>query len=208
MLYEWTAEQVQKFTRAARKVERAAGRKGGSPFDPLLFLGKMEEAFLSAIPAPGGGRIHVLPGILVREDEDWTQALESAVPDTPADYTIRKVGHLYPPTGKGEVRKDFVLLHRPGWSLDQFLACGLANRLLGTTAARDVFAVGREKHELNRELGMDPIWVHATDVQTFGGFRGVPFVWWGGAERKADHDWVEHVGSAHGWCLFSRESVY
>jgi len=204
MPYNWTAEQVKEFTRAARKVERAAGKKGGSPFDPLLLLGKMAEAFLSAIPAPDSGRIHVLPGILVREDEDWIKALEAAGPDTPASYYIRRVGHLYPPSGRGNVRKDFVIVNRPGWSLDQFLAWGTKNRLTGTTA-RDVFAVGIEKSDLNRELGMDPMWVHCTDEQSFEGCRGLPDVWWVGAERGADHDWVGDVGDADDWCLLSRE---
>ena len=95
-------------------------------------------------------------------------------------------------------------MNRPGWSLDQFLAWGTKNRLTGTTA-RDVFAVGIEKSDLNRELGMDPMWVHCTDEQSFEGCRGLPDVWWVGAERGADHDWVGDVGDAGGWCLLSRE---
>ncbi len=153
---------------------------------------------------PDGGRIHLLSGILVRGDEDWKEALEAAGPQTPENYIIRQVGHLYPPSGKGDVRKNFVLLNRPGWSLDQFLVWGKANQLKGTTA-RDVFAVGREKPGLNAELRMDPMWVHATDAKPFGGSRCVPGVWWGGAGRGAGRSLVEGVGDALGWCLLSRE---
>lgn len=154
---------------------------------------------------PDGGRIHPLPGILVREDEDWKEALEAAGPDTPENYIVRQVGHLYPPKARGDVRKDFVLVYRPGWNLDTFLAWGRQNGFSGGTSARDVFAVGREKPGLNAELQMDPMWVHCTDVQAFGGSRGLPGVWWGGAGREAFRGWVEHVGRALGWCLLSRE---
>lgn len=39
---------------------------------------------------------------------------------------------------------------------------------------------------------------------TFEGNRNVPNVWWNGAKRKANHNWVENVGNANDWCLLSR----
>ncbi len=176
--------------------------------DGGVFAAALDEAKTryanGGLLVPDGGRIHLLSGILVREDEDWKEALTAAGPETPENYVIRRVGHLYPTSGRGDIRKDFVLLNRPGWSLDQFLVWGKANQLKGTSA-RDVFAVGREKPGLNAELRMDPMWVHATDAKSFEGSRGVPNVWWFGAERKASLSLVGCVGDAFGWCLLSRE---
>jgi len=39
---------------------------------------------------------------------------------------------------------------------------------------------------------------------TFEGCRDLPNVWWNGAKRKANHNWMENVGNANDWCLLSR----
>ncbi len=162
---------------------------------------------------PPGGRIHILPSILVHEDEDWIKALEAAGPNTPAEHYIRKIGRFYPTTGKGEVRKDFILLNRPGWSMNQFLAWGKAKGLCGTTA-RDVFAIGRDRPDLNRELNIDPLWVHDTDDRLILGgdvdTTGVLAVLWRGAERMVGYCWTKYLyiktdNDTGYWCLFVRE---
>src|SRR3989344_1790700 len=198
MSYKWTAEELRVFTRMARKVERSAGGRRGSQFDPGILLRKLREGFLESIPPPDGGRIHILPSILVREDEDWQDALVAAGPQTPDNYGIRQIGHLYQASGRGDVRKDFVLVRRPGWTLHQFLAWGKIYCLRGTTA-RDVFAVGREKPTLNQVLQTDPLWVHCSDVNIFS--LDLPGMLWAGARRKAECGLALDVGCANGWCL-------
>ncbi|MFH0890730.1 MAG: hypothetical protein V1856_01720 [Candidatus Liptonbacteria bacterium] len=209
MSYHWTVEQVERFTRLARKVERAARKKDGSRFNPVLFLRKMEEAFLHTIPEPAGGRICVLSNVLVHEDEDWTQALEAAGPQTPLHDRIRRGSSLYPPSGRGDVYKDFLLLNWPGRPLSKFLDWGKANGLAGTIA-RDVFAVGREEPHLNRDIVMDPMWVYATELRTLTGFVDpcMVLVQWNKEERETNYRGAESFGFARDWCLFSRETNY
>lgn len=214
MLYHWTAAQLGAFTRAARKVERSAKKVGGSPFDPILFLGKMAEAFLLAISAPEGGRIHFLLDIPVDEDEDWVKAWRKAGPSNPtgwADY-MDGLGHLYPPSGMGTVRKDFVLVHHPDWLLKQYLSWAAENHL-GITAGQDAFAVARKKANLNREVGTNPLYLCATSAKYFEDIGYLLSVEWkddkGGAYLTAGSCWVEDLDEAPPrWCLFSRERAF
>ena len=134
--------------------------------------------------APEGGRIHTLE-LLVDEGREWNEAINAAGPNTPENYNARKVGDLYLPTSTGIKKKDFVLLNfgPKGGSWERALAWGCQYPQLKRSVPRDVFAVGKAKPELHRELGMDPMYLVATTECAFDGGQRACGVWWGGAVR-------------------------
>ena len=147
MLYQATAEQVERFTRKARKVERMLKRKNGSPVDPAIALAKVDEIIDSATVAevvpPEGGRIHVIR-VPVRLNREWQEAINAAGPNTPDNYNVRNVGDQYPSQGDGTVREAEVILINfgpNGGSWDKAIAWANQYRLKRTNP-RHVFAIG------------------------------------------------------------------
>ena len=209
MLYQPTAEQVKEFTRKARKVERMLQNKGGSLVDPTLAITKVDDIIGSATAAefvpPPGGRVHIVR-VPVRLDREWQEAVNVAGPDTPGNYNIHKVGDQYPPAGNETVEAEVILMNfgPNGGTWDKAIAWAEQYRLKRTNP-RHAFAVGEHKPQLHRELGMDPMYVVATEECAFGGDRSACDVWWDGSGRKAYLYWVGDYGRSRGWFAFLRE---
>ena len=73
-----------------------------------LFLHALRHGFKMDLvfEPPVGGRIHIVRGVPATLDLDFNEAINSGAPQTPSDFVVRKVGHLYLPTGKGIVERD------------------------------------------------------------------------------------------------------
>lgn len=168
-------------------------------------LGK-RITFAPEFGPPPGGRIHVLPRVPVVLDRDWQEAVNAAGPQTPDNYNVRKVGDLYLPTGTGVVEKEIILLNFGPQGGDWDRAIAWAKQFgLKRTAPRLVFAIGKHKPELHRELEMNPMYVVATHECTFEGYQQACDVWWGGHGPRACLSWVGYCGASDGWFAFSRE---
>lgn len=172
-----------------------------SGFFDSVFSELKEKFVIGGLLPPKDGRIYFLSDILVREDEKWTKAISEGGPDTPKRDPIWQIGHLYPPSGSGDVKKDFIFVCHSRWHLENFLAWGEKNKLRRTTA-RDVFAIGRERPHLNRELQMNPMRIYATDPQNFKDSSILPLISWQGTLLKAGYVCSRCIG-ARGWFLFS-----
>lgn len=155
-------------------------------------------------PPSWGGRVYEVkvPVIL---GQPWQEAVNEAGPDTPYGYNVWKVGKLYPPTGTGIKEADVVLVSLTGGG-DFAKAVAWAEQYdLKRTPPRHVFAIGRHKPNLHRELRMNPMYVVATQECSFEGYQRVCDVWFDGAEREADLRWVDDVSGFLVWVAFSRE---
>ncbi len=152
--------------------------------------------------APEGARIFTIEAT-VDLGEDWDVAVKNGGPNTPADYNIWKVGHLYPVSGAGAVKRRYHLLSWPngGGSLDKALAWGKKYNLL-TTEPREVFGIGKSNPKFNYEVGPNPCYVVATEECAFEGDQQACNVWWFGSKRRADLDWVSDDGNADDWFAF------
>jgi hypothetical protein len=156
--------------------------------------------------APEGGRIHIVT-VPVSSGRPWDEAVKSAGPNTPSDYNVWKVADQYPPTAGEVVNEENILVNfgPSGGSWNRAIAWAQTFGLKQTNPRR-VFAIGEHKPNLHRELGMDPMYVVATQDCSFVGFRLACGVWWDGAERKADLNWVKDFDNANDWFAFRRES--
>ena len=153
-------------------------------------------------PDGWGGRTHFVE-VEVDENQPWSDAVNAAGPNTPDNYDIHKVGDLYLSTDKGRRRKVKMVLVNLANGGDFVKAVAWANQFdLKRTSPRQVFAIGKKFPELHQELGMDPMYVVASEECTFGGYRRVCSVWWGGSDREADLDWVGGVRYSDGWVAF------
>jgi hypothetical protein len=145
---------------------------------------------------PIGGRIHRLR-VQTCLDGDWEQAVNEGGPQTPENYSIRKVGGLYPPTSSGVIDEELILLNYlkgdGGW--DKALAWG-KQFCLRKTDPRWVFAVGKGYPNFNHKVGLNPTCIVATEDCSFYGIRQSCYIWWEG--------WWE---SLQRWA-FMRESKY
>jgi hypothetical protein len=129
-------------------------------------FGRYLDSLVGEITAPPGARICIIPNVEVTLNQEWQEMVDTVYDDTLEEdhnnsYNIRRVGHLYLPTGKGKVMCDYVALRfvgeealhddpgdadfRPGphdhfekalaWAKKQ----GLEN-----TVPREVFAISRD----------------------------------------------------------------
>lgn len=154
---------------------------------------------------PKGGRVHIVH-IPVLLGCDWQEAINAAGPNTPSGYNVWKVGDLYPP--KSGMLKDveIVLMNFGPNGGDWDRAIAWANEYkLKRTDPRHVFAIGERNPCLHKELGLDYMYVVATEECTFGGKQNVCDVWWYGSERECNLDWVEDYGRSSDWFAFLRE---
>lgn len=212
-----TAKSADVTTAQALEVRRMANSKSIGREQFQAGLGTVIPRALDAIRS--GGRIKVLPAIQhpswgkavfvddvpVSLDRDWQMAVNEAGPDTPADYTVRQVGHLYLPTGTGIVRANFALVPLAGGSYRQALAWA-QEQALPHASPRHMFGLAMYKPNLHREvLKMDPAYVVSPVEQTFLGEALVCSVWLNGSVRRASADWAQFVGDADGWVAFLRE---
>jgi hypothetical protein len=159
------------------------------------------------ITIPPGARIHLLTGVTVTLDQDWQEAVNTAGPNTPADYNVRKVGDLYKPTGKGKVVCDYVALNftrGDGW---QAALAWAKEQKLESTTPREAFVVAEHNPTLHKVLGQNPMRLAATTECTFGGFRRAGGVWWRDAKSGANLHWVSYFGLGYDWFLFRKPSV-
>lgn len=153
---------------------------------------------------PDGARLHTVR-VKVKLDCPWQEAIDIAGPNTPADYNVRKVADLYPPTGTEEVEEDIILLNFPqgdgNW--DKALAwargAGLKN-----TVPREVFPIGKQHPKLRTTLGVNPMYVVATTACIFGGNRYACYVWLGGSEREARLHWLSFFDDSGVWFAFRK----
>ena len=163
-----------------------------------MFLDSLKEP----VP-PLGARMYLLRA-KVMLDRPWDEAVNAAGPNTPSNYDVREVAHLYLPTGTGEEERDYVLLNFPsgdGWKA----ALAWASREeLKQTVPREAFAIGEHHSALHATLGMNPMYVVATTECTFDGNQRACYVWWYGAERETDLLWVGCFDSAYDWFLFRK----
>lgn len=160
---------------------------------------------LSTLVPPPGARTHVFRGVRVKLDREWQEAVNAAGPNTPDNYNVRKVGDLYLPSGKGEIVEDLIGLNYPDGSgnWDKALAWAKEQQLQ-KTVPREAFAVSEQYPKLHVQLGMDPMYVVATEECTFDGFQLACSVWWGGSGREADLFWISHFSERHGWFVFRK----
>ncbi|MEK7194727.1 MAG: hypothetical protein AAB667_00510 [Patescibacteria group bacterium] len=154
------------------------------------------------ITAPVGGRIHILDGIPVVQDGDWDLAINNAGPNTGKDWDVRKVEHLYLPTGTGLQSCRLLLLNNNGAGWQAALTWAKQYPQLKPTAPRHVFAIGETQPNLHKKLGMNPMYVVATTECSFEGNQRACGVWWDGAEREASLFWVSRFASSDDWFVF------
>jgi len=141
----------------------------------------------------------------VRQDRRYIEALEAAAPDTPSNFSVRRVGDLYPPVSAEVEDVDFVLLNFPkgGGSWEQALAWAKSNGYENTNP-REVLAVV-EQHDLRAPLSRN--WLHliATTECCSEGSRRAVCVSVGGLERFAGLSRLEIFGSDSDWFLFRKK---
>lgn len=152
---------------------------------------------------PPGGRIHILRAS-VQLDCEWQEAINSFAPKTPTSYNVRKVAHLFPPTGIGQVSREYVLLNNAGAGFDAAIVWGEKYRL-NKTMPREVFAISKHNSDLNHQLGFNYMWLAATFECEYDGRRQACYAWWDGTERGASLDWVGDFGYSSDWFAFSRD---
>jgi hypothetical protein len=139
----------------------------------------------------------------VRQDRPYIEALEAGGPDTPSGYNSRKVGDLYPPVSDQEEEVEFVLRNFPNnGSWDKALAWAKSNGYK-ITNPREAFAVA-EQHDLRKLLDRSYLYLVATTVCSFGGFRQAVYVYVGGSSRSAHLSRLERFGDYNVWFLFRK----
>ena len=151
---------------------------------------------------PSGGCLHIVrvPVIL---DRPWQKAINAAGPQHPEIYNVRKVGKQYPPTGKGTVETEMILMNfgPNSGSWDKAIAWANQNRLKRTNP-RQVFAVSEHKPQLHQEFGFDYMYVLATEECVFENDRDACGIWWSRFGREADLYWVDDCGCSNDWLAF------
>lgn len=152
--------------------------------------------------APAGGCIHILDNIPVVLDQDWQEAINAAGSNTPADHNVRKVGHLYLPTGTSTKNCRLLLLNNAGAGWDKALTWAQQYPQLKPTAPRHVFDIGKHCPQLHYELKCNPMYVVATTECTFRDDQQACYVWWDGSKREACLRWVSVFGHSRGWFAF------
>lgn len=158
------------------------------------------------ITAPEGGRIHILDNVPVVLDGDWELAINNAGPDTPADSDVRKVGHLFLPTGTGTRNCRLLLVNNAGASLDKAWAWAILYPQLGPTTPRHVFGIGKHKPHLHKEFGLNSMRIISTTSCSLSSDRQQACdVWWHDARREAGLYWVIGFGSSSDWYMFLYE---
>jgi hypothetical protein len=200
-------QAVAVFRAAYNKVgldpERAQFLNGNGAF--ATALRKVIEEHSMPVAAPKSGRIHVVR-VPVDPAREWQAAINAAGPNTPANYDVRKVGHLYPQQTGAVVEREIILVNfgktipNGQYALDWAKPFGLRPE-----NPRGVFAIGEHRPQLNTELGMSYMAVVSLEACSFGGGRRVPFAGWDDSEREAclywfDGDWVGRC-----WFAFVRE---
>ncbi len=157
---------------------------------------------------PPGARFHILPNTEVILDEPWGNAVESAGPNTPANFDVHKVSYLYPPTGKGEMMGHYIALNFPDADGSWQLALDWAkSQRLENTAPREVFAVAKKHSNLYQIVGQDQMYLVATDECTFERQQQACSVCWYGRVREASMDRLKCFVSGNDWFLFRKSSV-
>lgn len=157
------------------------------------------------IEPPAGGQICTLR-IPVVIDRRWQEAVNAAGPHAPDNYNVRKVGDFYLPTGLGLVVSEIILMNFGPAGGNWKRAINWAEQyLLKRTDPRRVFAIGEHKPNLHRELGIDPMYVVATEECSFQGDEQACFVCWYGDARGAGLGGVWEVGGPRGWFAFDSE---
>ena len=167
---------------------------------------KQEGSRLKILPAIAepdwGGRIHYIT-VTVHQDQLWPDAVMQVVgPDTSNVSDVCKVGHLYLPTGVGKKMAKMVLVSLAGGG-DFAKAVAWAEKFdLKRTNPRQVFAIGEKMPELHKEIGMDPMYVIASEECFFEGCQQICDVWWYGSKRRASLDWVSLARGSRDWVAF------
>lgn len=161
---------------------------------------------IGAIQPPKGGRLHVV-NMPVHHDRPWTEALEAAGPQTPDNYVVRQVGDQYQPTRTGTTEEELLLVQGYG-SFDDGIAWAEKQTVveLERSKPRRVFAAAEHNPKLHRVLGMNPMYIVATQECTFKGGRYVCRVWFDDGGRRSGLGCVGSVGGGYGWLGFVRKS--
>ena len=130
------------------------------------FLNVVKEGRLAdfhyLLTPPPGGRIHVVR-VPVDPSLRWKEAVEAAGPDTSDDHHVKKIGRLYTAIG-GVIRDETIILVNigpEGGSWGEIMGWARVNNLK-LTHPRQVFAIGKYKPSLHKELGMKQILVMET----------------------------------------------
>jgi hypothetical protein len=201
-----TNQQAQDLRQVAidKGVTRILWQKGAGTLALALDAIKLGRpiAIRPEFVVPEGWRTHVLDNVLVAQDEDWGLAINNAGPNTPADCNVRKVGHLYLPTGTGTKNCRLLLVHNncAGWN--SALAWAKQYPQLKPTAPRHVFAVGEHHPKLNKKLKCDPMHAIATTECSFAGVRLTCRVWWVVTNRGARLHPVSDLAFGGVWFVF------
>ena len=162
----------------------------------------------SLIVPPPSARLHLLSKIRVVLDQDWHKAVGDAASVTIEDFClIYKAEALYPPTGKGELVRDYIALNfnwLAGWqvALDWAKQQGLEN-----TAPREAFAVGNQCPNLNHILGKHQTYLVATTCCTFVGKQQACCVYWTGTMHEPILRPTDSFKFCGSWFLFRKPSV-
>ncbi len=174
-------------------------------FARLLDSLKGKTGKIIAITPPPGARIRTVH-VCVRQGRPWQDAVDAASSNTPSDYSVRKIGDLYPPTETGEVKEDIILLNYPKGDGDWNEALVWAKiQGLETTVPREVFAIGEQHPLLHKRLGLNPMCVVATAECSFGGNRQTCYFWWNGSDRKVSLRWIDNFGNSNDWFAFRKQ---
>lgn len=190
----------------AKGVNRQKIQAGGEQI--AIFLDALKNGdrikLIPPIKPPYWGCIHFVDNVPVQLDQEWQTTINETGPDTPSDYIVRQIGHLYQPTGTGIVKANFVLVNLNG---DHYSgALGWAKKYeLPPASPRHVFSLAKAHSNLNDELEMDSCYIVAPQEVTFRGSALVCGVWFGGRGREAGADWVSGVRDLDAWIAFLRE---
>lgn len=132
-----------------------------------------------------GGRVHLIPKLTVDYARPHNDAAKAGGPQTESDSYVLKVANDYKSSETKAVDETIVLLRLTGYFHYMVGHWGLKNGLRLTTP-HIPFAIGEQMPQLNREIGLDKMYVIETTGCLSQGHSLACFVNWHNTELKAD----------------------
>jgi len=212
-----TAKKADVTTAQGQELRRMANSKGISRQQFQTTLRTVFPRILDAIGSgkrvvavdyPSWGNAVFVDDVPVCLHRDWSEAINETGSDTPDSHIVHRMGHLYPPTGWGVIRANFVLVSNQYSCL--WMALDWAKQYgLSPASPRHVFALARHKPNLHHEmLKIDPAYVASPIEQEFWNLDRLCGVWFHGGSRRADaksSGYSHGADGAHDWLAFLRE---
>ncbi len=155
---------------------------------------------------PLGGRIHTVKVCKLQLDREWEEAINRVGPNTGANWNVREVGDLCPPSGTGVVKEEeHILLNYPigggGW--DKALAWATQSKLIPNDPRR-VFAMAEKRSTLHSDFGTRVVFVVSPIAYGFDGDWQACYAWWEEPQRGADLRSTADFGHTFVWFSFRK----